>query len=622
MAFTKKIRQIGMLLAFSLCLLSYAPTSFAEYDNGVYGRCAYGVSTSCNKHTTTTTPTGLQVTVNLKDGQVITTPSYDVTITPLNGQGSSFTSADVYIDGVKVATVYPESNGTATWHWNTETYPSGNIKIVILDSGGNRTEMPFSVKISPAEQQQPATTKTIQGSSGSSSGGAWFGSQVVDAVTGKSKQFIRVLPSPVVKAFPYLLFLLIVVEGLILAYQTRRELRAQHKLKLLAEREREIVSMKQKFTMLVSHYLRTPLTVLRGGAEGYAAEPNSGETATKLSGQVAVIHETIESIIAQSNDTPAPADGASEGAGTNARLGIGKLLAVWLPVLVIGLLSVMFVYLANSIDKYDANVIAVMTQSVVFSVLVVGVYFLVRQLQLHRRNVDAARLVLDQERSVQRAQDAVVSEAATSLMRENAVLGSVVALMPKESINTKFVQDGYNRLTRTIDKFVIASQLKGAVSTDAYTAVPLEEMVKQASSRPAAAAAEKHVVIKLNDSGSVVSRNTGLLTLVLETLLDNAVSYSTESGVVEVGKAENADEMELYVADHGEGLAADKIHELFQPFNRIEDVETFNREGLGFSLYLDKLIMRYLGGDISVESVPRELTRFVLKLPEPTAEAA
>jgi K+-sensing histidine kinase KdpD len=56
---------------------------------------------------------------------------------------------------------------------------------------------------------------------------------------------------------------------------------------------------------------------------------------------------------------------------------------------------------------------------------------------------------------------------------------------------------------------------------------------------------------------------------------------------------------------------------LFQAFSKTEGAETFNHEGMGFSLYMDKLIMNYLVGDIRVESAPQKGTKVVLSLTQP-----
>jgi signal transduction histidine kinase len=54
---------------------------------------------------------------------------------------------------------------------------------------------------------------------------------------------------------------------------------------------------------------------------------------------------------------------------------------------------------------------------------------------------------------------------------------------------------------------------------------------------------------------------------------------------------------------------------LFKPFSRTDSAETFDTEGLGFSLYLDKVITNYLKGNIAVESDQGTGTRVTVSVP-------
>ena len=61
----------------------------ATYGDGTYGDCAYGEACS----TTVTLPSGVEVAINLTDGQVIPPTGYTVTVTPLDGSTTAATSS-------------------------------------------------------------------------------------------------------------------------------------------------------------------------------------------------------------------------------------------------------------------------------------------------------------------------------------------------------------------------------------------------------------------------------------------------------------------------------------------------------------------------------------------------
>jgi K+-sensing histidine kinase KdpD len=92
-----------------------------------------------------------------------------------------------------------------------------------------------------------------------------------------------------------------------------------------------------------------------------------------------------------------------------------------------------------------------------------------------------------------------------------------------------------------------------------------------------------------------------LLGEVVKSLLDNAVKYSPEGGVIRIAAVKQDGRILLSVADNGSGIAEDKLKQLFEPFSRAEAAaEDFNHQGIGLNLYADKLIMQYLGGDIEL----------------------
>lgn len=89
---------------------------------------------------------------------------------------------------------------------------------------------------------------------------------------------------------------------------------------------------------------------------------------------------------------------------------------------------------------------------------------------------------------------------------------------------------------------------------------------------------------------------------VLINLLSNAIKYNSVGGTVCVRCAEiTAGRICISVEDTGAGLTAQKITQLFQPFNRLGQ-ET-SEQGTGIGLVMTKRLVELMGGFISVESV-------------------
>jgi PAS domain S-box-containing protein len=85
-------------------------------------------------------------------------------------------------------------------------------------------------------------------------------------------------------------------------------------------------------------------------------------------------------------------------------------------------------------------------------------------------------------------------------------------------------------------------------------------------------------------------------------LLSNAIKYNTARGTVVVEYITSTPgRIRVCVKDSGEGLTAEKLAQLFQPFNRLGQ-EASAEEGTGIGLVMTKRLIELMGGVIGAES--------------------
>ena len=90
---------------------------------------------------------------------------------------------------------------------------------------------------------------------------------------------------------------------------------------------------------------------------------------------------------------------------------------------------------------------------------------------------------------------------------------------------------------------------------------------------------------------------------VLINLLSNAIKYNRPGGAVAVSCIKiAADRIRVSVEDSGDGLSAEKISQLFQPFNRLGQ-ETTTEQGTGIGLVMTKRLVELMGGVLAVQSI-------------------
>ncbi|WP_321391179.1 ATP-binding protein [Emcibacter sp.] len=105
---------------------------------------------------------------------------------------------------------------------------------------------------------------------------------------------------------------------------------------------------------------------------------------------------------------------------------------------------------------------------------------------------------------------------------------------------------------------------------------------------------------------------------VVGNLVSNAVKFTLEGGVyISVhfhdSGLENTVETEIRVQDTGIGIPADRLGDLFQPFEQIEDAYRRQFGGTGLGLSICQSLADLMGGSISVDSEEGEGTTFTFR---------
>lgn len=118
--------------------------------------------------------------------------------------------------------------------------------------------------------------------------------------------------------------------------------------------------------------------------------------------------------------------------------------------------------------------------------------------------------------------------------------------------------------------------------------------------------------LDITEQAMIIPTNVQYLTLVIEHLLSNANKF-TENGQITLGYNlnESKDKIFINVTDTGCGIPKEKYDEVF---NRFSKLDTFV-PGNGLGLYLCRLIMKRLDGEIKIDSDYKEGTRMTVSLP-------
>lgn len=121
--------------------------------------------------------------------------------------------------------------------------------------------------------------------------------------------------------------------------------------------------------------------------------------------------------------------------------------------------------------------------------------------------------------------------------------------------------------------------------------------------------------VRVNGAPAQVVADADRLQQVLVNLVGNAIKF-TDSGSVDV-YMDTLDERtwSISVSDTGDGIPAEQLPDIFEPFRRASNYATRTRQGAGLGLSIARQLVTMMGGTISVQSKVGEGSTFQIQLP-------
>jgi len=173
------------------------------------------------------------------------------------------------------------------------------------------------------------------------------------------------------------------------------------------------------------------------------------------------------------------------------------------------------------------------------------------------------------------------------------------------------------RLSLLVDKVLKLSMFEKKEIDLQYELLDMKSLVGEVTSSLRLQFEKHHAHVEVNSEGDTTLEGDRLhLVSVIFNLLDNAIKYSADSPKIDVRIIGNESKVNLVIQDSGIGIPEEYKGKIFEKFFRVPTGNLHNAKGYGLGLsYVAHVINRH-NGNIHVESVPGDGSKFLISLPK------
>jgi signal transduction histidine kinase len=249
------------------------------------------------------------------------------------------------------------------------------------------------------------------------------------------------------------------------------------------------------------------------------------------------------------------------------------------------------------------------------------------------REQQAAFVLLAEAQARAEAADRAKSDFLANMSHEmrtplNAVIGfaqllehiSPTSLSERQREYLHYIQRGGQQLLNLVRDVLDLAKIESGKLHVAIQSIAISDVLGELSSTMSLPAKDKGLSFSVESDKErrwTVWGDRDRLLQVLINLVSNAIKYNRPGGSVRVTTAAAPVEgwLRIVVEDTGRGIALDRQHELFKPFNRL-GAERSAIEGTGVGLSICQRLVGRMGGSIGFWSEPGVGSRFWVDLPE------
>jgi len=189
------------------------------------------------------------------------------------------------------------------------------------------------------------------------------------------------------------------------------------------------------------------------------------------------------------------------------------------------------------------------------------------------------------------------------------------------------IVEACERLDRVVDLLIDVAALEGGTARTDVERVDVAELVRDAAARWTDRSASHVITARVPSEIPAIAAGSALLSSAIDELIDNAIKFSPDGGLVTVSvepvQGEKKPTIAVSVADQGIGIDPVKKEAVFDDFHQVDGSATRRFGGLGIGLAFVRRVAEAHGGRVDILSEQGRGSTFSLVLPAraPRAQA-
>ncbi len=189
-------------------------------------------------------------------------------------------------------------------------------------------------------------------------------------------------------------------------------------------------------------------------------------------------------------------------------------------------------------------------------------------------------------------------------------------VLPASPENFEIIREEAERLEKMVNDLRTLSLADAGELSVEFQRVEINKLLSDIQSRYLIPFGGKRVRLTLDLSPMPLEANLDPIRFsqALMNILDNALRYTPEDGVVIMSAYQVESEIEISIADNGEGVTVEEAAYLFDRFYRTDESRTRDEGGSGLGLAITKSIIEMHGAKIWAESEKGKGLKMVIRL--------